>query len=249
LLALFETISFLRFKSSRQGHVPGQYACSSGGERNGICTSLLAWLHRRWQTTIWEAAMTRILAVILVFSLSSLFAGDDEYSYLGVNNCKMCHKKAEKGEQFGIWSKSAHAGAMETLKGEAALKIAQDMELEAAPHEAGECLVCHATGWGKAGGYEILSADFIADETNARAVKKNASKANVGCESCHGAGSGYKSKKTMEGIRAGEIEAASVGLLTPNADVCATCHNEKSPTYKEFDFEAMAAKIAHPYPE
>lgn len=193
--------------------------------------------------------MTRILAVILVFSLSSLLAGDDAYSYLGVNNCKMCHKKAEKGDQFGVWSKGAHAKAFETLKGEAALKIAQDMKLEAAPHEAGECLECHATGWGKPDGYEVLSAEFIADEANARAVKKNESKANVGCESCHGAGSGYKSKSTMEGIRAGEIDGATVGLWTPTAEVCKTCHNEKSPTYKEFDFDTMVAKIAHPYPE
>ncbi|UCD38247.1 MAG: cytochrome c family protein [Fidelibacterota bacterium] len=193
--------------------------------------------------------MTRVLVVILVFSLTALTAGEGDYSYVGVNTCKMCHKKAEKGDQFGIWSKGKHANAFETLKSDEAVAIAKEKGIEGAPSEAGECLVCHATGWGKPGGYEVLSAEFIADEANAKVVKKNNTKANVGCESCHGAGSGYKSKKTMEGIYNGEIEGASVGLWTPAEEVCTTCHNEKSPTYKEFDFEAMVAKIAHPYPE
>ena len=193
--------------------------------------------------------MSKVLTILLVFSCSMLLAQQAEFSYMGVNNCKMCHKKAEKGSQFGIWSERNHARAFETLKGEEALKMAKEQGLETAPHEAGECLVCHTTGWGKAGGYEVLSADFIADPENARAVKKNDSKASVGCESCHGPGSGYKSKKTMEGIFSGVIDPATVGLIAPDKNVCITCHNEKSPNFKKFDFDAMAAKIAHPYPE
>ena len=197
--------------------------------------------------------MYRVLMVLLIFSWSVLMAQQAEFSYMGVNNCKMCHKKAEKGDQFGIWSKAGHAGAFETLKGEEALKIAKEQGLETPPHEAGECLVCHTTGFGKAGGYEILSAELIAsaetDKAAKRKVDKNDSKANVGCENCHGAGSGYKSKKTMEGIFSGAIDPATVGLIDPNKEVCLTCHNEKSPTFKEeFDFDAMAAKITHPYP-
>lgn len=191
--------------------------------------------------------MRQVLAVILVFSLATVWAGD--YSYMGVDNCKMCHKKAEKGDQFGIWSKSDHANAFETLMSEESAKIAKEMGIEGPASEAGECLVCHVTGWEKDKGYEVLSAEFVANEENERAVKKNNSKANVGCESCHGPGSGYKSKSTMEGIHNGEIEAASVGLWAPTADVCKTCHNEKSPTFKEFDFEKKLAEIAHPYPE
>lgn len=191
--------------------------------------------------------MRRVLAVILVFSLATLWAGD--YSYMGVDNCKMCHKKVEKGNQFGVWSESKHATAFETLKSEESVKVAAEMGIEGSPTEAEECLTCHVTGWGKAKGYEVLDAEFVANADNARAVKKNNSKANVGCESCHGPGSGYKSKTTMEGIRNGEIEAASVGLWASTAEVCKTCHNEKSPTYKEFDFEKKVAEIAHPYPE
>jgi len=193
--------------------------------------------------------MSRVFTILLIFSCSVLLAQQAEFSYMGVNNCKMCHNKKDKGAQFDVWSEGPHAKTLETLKSEEALKIAADLKLEESPHEAGECLVCHTTGWGKAGGYEVLSADFIADPGNARAVKKNDSKANVGCETCHGAGSGYKSKKTMNGIFSGEIDPTTVGLINPDKDVCLTCHNEKSPTFKKFDFDAMAARIAHPYPE
>jgi hypothetical protein len=191
--------------------------------------------------------MTRFLALILIFSFTVLWAGD--YSYMGVDNCKMCHKKVEKGNQFGVWSESKHATALETLKGEEAAKIVTEKGIEGSAAEAAECLSCHVTGFGKSKGYEVQTAEFIENPDNARAVKKNNSKANVGCESCHGPGSGYKSKTTMEGIHSGEIEADSVGLWTATVEVCTTCHNEKSPTYKEFDFEKMVAKIAHPYPE
>ena len=193
--------------------------------------------------------MYRILTLLLVFSCSFLMAQKAEFTYMGVGNCKMCHNKAEKGAQFRVWSEGVHAEAFETLKSEEAAEIAKEQGLETSPHEAGECLACHTTGWDTAGGYEVLSAEFVANPENARAVKKNNSKANVGCESCHGPGSGYKSKKTMEGIFNGEIAPAGVGLIDPNEKVCLACHNEKSPTHKEFDFSAKVAKIAHPYPE
>jgi hypothetical protein len=72
----------------------------------------------------------------------------------------------------------------------------------------------------------------------------------VSCESCHGPGSGYQKKATMEGITAGEIAPASVGLVIPDAKTCTRCHTpEGNPFYKEFDFAKFAEKIAHPIPE
>ena len=38
-------------------------------------------------------------------------------------------------------------------------------------------------------------------------------------------------------------------MVIPTAETCTVCHNDKSPTFKEFDFEKMAAKIAHANPE
>ena len=191
--------------------------------------------------------MIRLLTISLLFSCTALFAGEG-FDYVGSKNCKMCHNKAEKGSQFDKWSETKHASALESLKGDQALKIAEEKGLEVPPSESGECLSCHSTGYGQ-GGYEVLSAEFIADEANKRAVKKNEALASVGCEVCHGPGKSYKKKSTMTGIFDGSIAADSVGLIMPNKDACLGCHNENSPTFSGFDFEALSAKIVHPYPE
>ena len=191
--------------------------------------------------------MIRFLTIGLVLAFSVLQAGDP-VEYVGGNSCKMCHKSVEKGNMHALWSETAHATALATLNSDNALKYAKERGLETAPSESGECLVCHTTGYGQ-GGYELLSAEFIADEANKRAVKKNKNLENVTCEACHGAGKGYKSKKTMTGIFDGTIEADSVGLITPTEETCRGCHNEKSPGFKEFNYEERLATIAHPYPE
>ena len=70
----------------------------------------------------------------------------------------------------------------------------------------------------------------------------------VGCEACHGAGSKYKSSKTKKAIIAGEITAASVGLLEVNEATCLVCHNEESPTHKPFNYKERVVEFAHPNP-
>ncbi len=191
--------------------------------------------------------MRNIFIIITVFALTTAYAGDG-HDYVGTNNCKMCHKKEATGNQFAVWEKSAHAGALETLKSDAAIAIGKEKGISGPPSEAPECLTCHTVGFGTETGYKVLSADFVANPENARAVKKNNSLAAVGCEACHGAGKDYKSKKTMVGINDGSIDGASKGLLTPDEATCKTCHNDKSPTFKEFKFEEQAKVIAHPYP-
>ncbi len=38
------------------------------------------------------------------------------------------------------------------------------------------------------------------------------------------------------------------GLIIPDEKVCKQCHNEESPTFKEFNFKEYVAKIAHDDP-
>ena len=102
------------------------------------------------------------------------------------------------------------------------------------PQQAAECLVCHVTAY------------------NAPAAQKEATltmEEGVSCEACHGAGSEYKSMKVMKDITAGKAKRADFGLIAPDEAVCKTCHNPKSPTYKEFKFEEAVKKIAHPLPK
>jgi len=158
-----------------------------------------------------------------------------EPKYVGADKCKTCHKKELIGDQYGIWEKSPHAKAFETLKSDKAKQVAAEKGIAGAPSEAAECLQCHATAHG-------LSAAQVSG-------KPLDVKDGVQCESCHGPGSDYRKKKTMSDHAA----AVAAGLWEPgkNSSICTKCHNEKSPTWdaaKGFDFEARKKEIAHPIP-
>lgn len=152
------------------------------------------------------------------------------WQFLGVDGCKTCHKTEKSGDQYGKWMASSHAKAFEVLGTEEAKAAAAKAGVEGNPQEADACLSCHVTGHGAKA--EMFDAKYKKED-------------GVGCESCHGAGSGYKAKKTMED------HALSVagGLVVPTEALCKTCHNEKSPTYKAFNYEEAVKKIAHPTPE
>lgn len=73
------------------------------------------------------------------------------------------------------------------------------------------CSVCHSTGKDAAG--TLITG--------------------VQCESCHGPGSAYKTQANMKDRKL----ALANGLTLPTKEVCVKCHNEKSPTFKGFDFD------------
>ena len=189
--------------------------------------------------------------VLITFLTITAFIFAQDFEFVGNAKCKMCHNKAEKGAQFSVWEAGPHAGAFETLKSEESAKIATDMGLKGNAWEAPECLKCHTTGFG-AGGYEVKCETFwnpeAEDKVGAKAVKRMKGLKAVGCESCHGPGSGYKSKKVKLAVIAGEIEASSVGLLEVNEATCTVCHNEESPTYKPFNYKEKIKKVQHPVP-
>lgn len=192
--------------------------------------------------------MIRILAIIL---MTGTLIWSQDFEYEGSGNCKICHSSSKRGAQYKVWEKTAHAGAFETLKTEQAAEVVKGMKLEMAAHEAPECLKCHTTGY-DSGGYEVKDMAFWnpdpEDREAGKALRRMAGLQAVGCEACHGPGSEYKSKKTMEEIYNGALDGTTVGLLVPDEKTCLSCHNEKSPTFKGFDFEEYFKQIAHPYP-
>jgi hypothetical protein len=193
--------------------------------------------------------MNRIL-VVGALSLSIIIA--QEFDFIGNLKCKVCHKKEEKGAQFSKWEASRHANAFETLKTEKADQIAKNKGFEVEAWKAPECLKCHTTGF-ETGGYEVKDESFWNpvedDKVGKKAVKRMKGLQSVGCEACHGPGSKYKSKKTMQAIYSGEIEGSTVGLQPVNEETCTACHNKTSPTFKPFNFEERSEKIAHPIPK
>jgi len=173
---------------------------------------------------------TILILTALAIMLSAFAATAEDNTIIGAAKCKMCHKKSTVGEQFKIWSESAHAGAYGTLKGEAAVAIAKEKGL-GNPWEEAACLKCHDT------------QSFLGAELDAKT--KYTIEEGVGCEACHGAGSAYKKKTIMKDSE----KAAAAGLIMESEPTCIKCHNEESPTFKAFDFEERWAKIAHPVPE
>ena len=182
--------------------------------------------------------MKRLLATLVIITalcLSvSVFAQAKKFQYVGVKKCKMCHKGEKKGKIFEKWQGMKHSKAYATLATDEAKKLAKEAGVKGDPQQAAECLVCHVVGY------------------NAPADQKAATltlEEGVSCEACHGPGSKYKSLKVMKGITKGEMKGADYGLVMPDEKVCTTCHNSKSPSFKEFKFEVASKTIAHPLPK
>ena len=162
----------------------------------------------------------------LLFGMTQQAVADQEI--VGAPKCKACHR-AKTGDQWKIWTESAHARAFETLASSESKRIAADMGLDD-PQQEAACLKCHATKASLGEGVVINEkANYVDNE-------------GVGCEACHGPGSDYKSKKVML-----DPEAAKAAGLIMNTG-CRKCHNEESPTFKGFDFEARWLDIAHTVP-
>lgn len=154
--------------------------------------------------------------ILIVFCFVFVFSMVYAGDFIGVKKCKMCHKGEKKGNVFEKWEKGPHAKAFESLK-------AKGKETDPA------CLECHVTGFNTTG-YKVGAANAADFE-------------GVQCESCHGAGSDYKSMSVMKDKKL----SMEKGLIEPSEEVCKKCHNEKSPTFKGFDFKEWVKKIDHTY--
>jgi hypothetical protein len=162
------------------------------------------------------------LSLFLVNSLSA-----QTFKYIGADKCKICHNKPNTGEQYNKWVKSPHAMALKSLSSPASLEYAKKNGI-ADPTKDPKCLKCHST-------YHMADAKLRAGITATEGVS---------CESCHGPGSNYKSPTIMKNQKL----AMTNGLILPDKNVCIGCHNKENPFFKEFNFDAAVAKIAHPDP-
>ena len=172
-----------------------------------------------------------LLKKTFIITLLAMFAGGtllaQNFKYIGASKCKMCHNKPPKGEQHNKWMEGPHAGAMKTLSSEKSMEIAKAKGIADPTTDAG-CIKCHST----VGHIDAkLVATIKIDE-------------GVSCESCHGPGSMYKGASVMKNREL----SMQKGLILPTEEVCVTCHNEESPTYKPFNYEEKVALMAHPDP-
>ena len=164
-----------------------------------------------------------------VFANHNATDAADGPKYVGNKKCIGCHKA-----QFQSWKEDYHAKALDDLqpgvKAEEKTKASLDPNKDYTTDAS--CLECHATGYGKP-------------------AMKNADLDNVGCESCHGPGSNFRNikimnKKLYAADRAAQHKlAVEAGLLAPDEALCVTCHNDRSPTWKGFDYAKMIEDVKH----
>lgn len=177
--------------------------------------------------------MRRVSIGILMFTALLMHAAFAQNKYVGVKTCSPCHRSDKQGKQFDVWQKSRHSQAYKTLTTAKANEIAKAKGITKPAAEAEECLSCHviSPGAGMADkGFDI--------------------KEGVQCETCHGAGSAYKNLTVMKdkakSVAAGMHEFKDEAGIEAH---CRTCHNEKSPSYKEFHFKEYWEKIKHSVPK
>lgn len=128
-----------------------------------------------------------------------------EGEYLGFEGCVGCHQGIA-----GHWSRTAHAEAYRTL-------------VERGEQRNPDCLTCHATGFGREGGF--------ADPDAGRYLL------NVQCEACHGPSALHARRAVTPGFK--PEAGAPVGEGT-----CRGCHDPANSP--RFDFEEYLPKVAHP---
>jgi cytochrome c554/c'-like protein len=192
-------------------------------------------------------------AALVTLSLTRSSAADEaKPEYVGDKACQKCHFKP----QHASWKKTGMANALKALqptteadnkalfdkKKAANLDPAKDYTTDA------KCLQCHTTGYGEAGGYP---ADPKKDEA---AGKLATLMGKVSCEACHGAGSLYvkykeeivsKNNAEKKETKFAWEDLAKQGLVKPDANLCAKCHNDQNPTKpaEAFKFDDAKAKV------
>jgi hypothetical protein len=162
----------------------------------------------------------------VLFAVKFPLAGFDRkekvFTYVGSKVCRECHGEDAIGNQYRIWMSSPHSKAYNRLLGGEAAEIAKKLKITN-PEKSTECLQCHATGKGAAPGI----------------VKEG-----VGCEACHGPGSGYhkagnhvdysdREKGYRKAITFGMYPIRGITSLRTRERLCLSCHKNDRPCFPE----------------
>lgn len=167
-----------------------------------------------------------ILGTLLLVCGVALTTGGHKYA--GIKKCKMCHKGEKNGMIFEKWQESSHAKSYAVLGEDAAKEVYTKLGKSGNPQDDPECLKCHVTGFGED---STVTANLIITD-------------GITCETCHGAGGDYWKKTVMENRE----QSIAAGMIEAPKEQCLKCHNEESPTYKEFNLEERWARISHSRP-
>lgn len=125
--------------------------------------------------------------------------------YVGSDGCAACHTRA-----YLWWRETRHGRAFQTL-------VARGRELDR------DCICCHTTGFGRAGGASLGSTEHLQ---------------GVGCESCHGPGSAHVSNPQAPVDETLQVQVP--------ASACRACHDaEHHPGFSEASARPRLITSAH----
>lgn len=149
--------------------------------------------------------------------------GDPLAAYAGSQSCRECHPTA-----YGIWSKSPHAHATETLA-----KLDPPRQFDP------ECISCHSTGWN--------AQEYYPYETGFASIEQTPLLQGNGCENCHGPAAAHVEAEHVKGFKnLAQREQLRQRLKLTRATIettCERCHDhDNSP---EFDFAKYWPKVEH----
>jgi hypothetical protein len=204
----------------------------------GLTCGLYSFYSKGASMKRYTAGLTVLAALVVSSVAPGVQAQDRDASlYVGVKSCKMCHKKEEAGNQLQKWMDGPHAKAFAVLASDESKAAAAKLGIDD-PQQSGKCLKCHSTAYNFT---ETVQSD------------KPPVDEGVSCESCHGPGKNYKSKKVMQVLD----DSIAAGMIHPATKSCTLCHNDTSPTWNPeryttkdgkkvgFDEEQAYEKIKH----
>jgi hypothetical protein len=158
-------------------------------------------------SSIWsKGCLLAFAAAFFVAVGMTATAQSNSGRYVGSEACADCHET--EYQNYKKFSKKAHSG--NSVKVMASDLTKQELE---------ECFVCHATGFGKPGGFVSFEA--------------TPAMADAGCEVCHGPGYDHVESEGDTELIQGKLSMAD----------CEHCHNPER--VAAFDFKPLLYGGAH----
>ncbi len=168
--------------------------------------------------------MKRFLAIFLLAGVAvplviALAQDAPDAQEAGESLCQTCHETAGTGNQWAVYTQSAHSRSFASLAGEKAEGVAARAGVDGDPKVSELCLSCHAP----------IAADRAA---------------GVSCEACHGSGEKYAGV-----CGESFAKAVPLGLHLSGERQCVNCHvKSKAHPDLDFLFVLDWEDIAHPRP-
>lgn len=164
--------------------------------------------------------LTRILLLLTLTSTASSaeLPQDDSYVHNGVKTCAGAPCHGHKGvQEEPVWLNEAtlwrkedlHSRAYDVLLNAKSKKIAENLQLSVAPHQAKICLDCHS--------------DNVAPRYRGEQFKISE---GIGCEACHGGSENWLKSHSSGSSHAKNLSRGMYPTDAPDkrAELCLSCH-------------------------